>query len=31
MRSRDLPSLSRREGRGWLAALACGFVLFLIF
>jgi hypothetical protein len=31
MRSRDLPSLLRRESRVWLVALACGVVLFLIF
>jgi hypothetical protein len=30
MRSRDLPSLLRRECRVWLVALACGVVLFLI-
>ena len=31
MRSRDLPSLLRREGRVWLVALTLGVVLFLIF
>jgi hypothetical protein len=31
MRSRDLPTLLRREGRVSLVALACGVVLFLIF
>ena len=30
MRSRDLPSLLRREGRVWLVALAFGVFLFLI-